>query len=169
MICPTCFSQFDHGQMKIGKLFEEDYHTLLEELTSYGQGLSEKPRLVALNKIDKPNADRDRVKQQLAEVGLVPDDWDGDTIIVPISAKQRTGLDDLLEAIVLIADNMDILANPKGRTIGTVIESSNGVLNRRRTSTTTTACRPEKPPSAPAETLPASSASWSTAAPTDRT
>ena len=90
------------------------------------------PILVALNKIDKPNADRDRVKQQLAEVGLIPDDWDGDTIIVPISAKQRTGLDDLLEAIVLIADNMDILANPKGRTIGTVIEAeidrSRGVL-----------------------------------------
>jgi len=90
------------------------------------------PILVALNKIDKANADRDRVKQQLAEVGLIPDDWDGDTIIVPISAKQRTGLDDLLEAIVLISENMDILANPKGRKIGTVIEAeidrSRGVL-----------------------------------------
>ena len=81
------------------------------------------PIIVAMNKIDKPNADRDRVKQQLAEIGLIPDDWDGDTIIVPISAKQKKGLEDLLEAIILIADNMDILANPKGRTIGTVIEA----------------------------------------------
>ncbi len=81
------------------------------------------PIIVAMNKIDKPNADRDRVKQQLAEIGLIPDDWDGDTIVVPISAKQKRGLEDLLEAIVLVADNMDILANPKGRTIGTVIEA----------------------------------------------
>jgi translation initiation factor IF-2 len=81
------------------------------------------PIIVALNKIDKANADRDRVKQQLAEVGLVPDDWDGDTIVVPISAKRRLGIEDLLEAILLIADNMDILANPKGKVIGTVIEA----------------------------------------------
>ena len=81
------------------------------------------PIIVALNKIDKPNADRDRVKQQLAEVGLVPDDWDGDTIVVPISAKRRIGIEDLLEAILLIADNMDIQANPKGKVIGTVIEA----------------------------------------------
>lgn len=81
------------------------------------------PIIVALNKVDKPNADRDRVKQQLAEVGLVPDDWDGDTIVVPISAKRMTGIEDLLEAILLIADNMDIQANPKGKVIGTVIEA----------------------------------------------
>jgi translation initiation factor IF-2 len=79
--------------------------------------------VVALNKIDKPNADSDRVKQQLAEIGLVPDDWDGDTIVVPISAKQKRGLEDLLEAILLVADNLDITANPKGRVIGTVIEA----------------------------------------------
>lgn len=81
------------------------------------------PIIVALNKIDRPNADRDRVKQQLAEIGLIPDEWDGDTIIVPISAKQKHGLEDLLEAISLVADNMDIKANPKGRVIGTVIEA----------------------------------------------
>ncbi|GAB4469211.1 MAG: hypothetical protein Kow0088_01020 [Anaerolineales bacterium] len=81
------------------------------------------PILVAINKIDKPNADIGRVKQQLAEIGLVPDDWDGDTIVVPISAKQKKGLDDLLEAILLIADNIDIHANPKGKVIGTVIEA----------------------------------------------
>ncbi|MBP1701544.1 MAG: infB [Chloroflexi bacterium] len=81
------------------------------------------PILVAMNKIDRPNADRDRVKQQLAEIGLIPDEWGGDTIVVPISAKQRKGLEDLLEAIVLVADNAEILANPKGKVIGTVIES----------------------------------------------
>lgn len=81
------------------------------------------PMIVAMNKIDKPNADRNRVKQQLAEIGLIPDDWDGDTMVVPISAKQKLGLEDLLEAIVLVADNQDITANPKGRTIGTIIEA----------------------------------------------
>lgn len=90
------------------------------------------PIVVALNKMDKPNADPDRVRQQLAEIGLVPDDWDGDTIVVPISAKQKQGLDDLLEAILLVADNASIRANPKGKVIGTVIEAeidrSRGVL-----------------------------------------
>lgn len=81
------------------------------------------PIIVAMNKIDKSNADPDRIRQQLAEIGLVPDDWDGDTIIVPISAKQGRGLDDLLEAILLVADNMDIDANPRGKVIGTVIEA----------------------------------------------
>lgn len=81
------------------------------------------PIVVALNKIDKSNADTDRVKQQLAEVGLIPDDWDGDTIIVPMSAKTKLGIDDLLEAILLVADNTDIRANPLGRVVGTVIEA----------------------------------------------
>ena len=81
------------------------------------------PIIVAMNKIDKANADPDRVKQQLAEAGLVPDDWDGDTIVVPMSAKKREGLEDLLEAIVLVSDNMDIRANPEGEVIGTVIEA----------------------------------------------
>jgi len=71
------------------------------------------PIIVAMNKIDKANADRDRVNQQLAEIGLVPDEWDGDTIVVPISAKKKTGIDDLLEAILLITDSLDIRANPK--------------------------------------------------------
>jgi translation initiation factor IF-2 len=81
------------------------------------------PIVVAMNKMDRSNADPDRVKQQLAEIGLIPDDWDGDTIVVPMSAKRREGLDDLLEAILLVADNMDILANPDGSVIGTVIEA----------------------------------------------
>jgi translation initiation factor IF-2 len=81
------------------------------------------PIVVALNKMDRPNADPDRVKQQLAENGLIPDEWDGDTIIVPMSAKQKEGLEDLLEAILLVADNTDIRANPDGQVVGTVIEA----------------------------------------------
>jgi translation initiation factor IF-2 len=81
------------------------------------------PIIVAMNKIDKANADQERVLQQLAEAGLVPDEWDGDTIVVPMSAKKREGLDDLLEAILLVADTMDIRANPEGEVIGTVIEA----------------------------------------------
>lgn len=81
------------------------------------------PIVVALNKVDKPNANIERSKQQLAEVGLIPDDWDGDTLVVPVSATQHTGLEDLLEAILLVADNMEIQANPDGQVIGTVIEA----------------------------------------------
>ena len=81
------------------------------------------PMIVALNKIDKENANPERVKQQLAEVGLVPDDWDGDTIVVPVSATQKKGLEDLLEAILLVADNAEIIANPTGQVFGTVIEA----------------------------------------------
>ena len=81
------------------------------------------PIIVAMNKIDKANADPDRLRQQLAEIELVPDDWDGDTMVVPISAKKRQGLEDLLEAILLVADSSDIQANPEGEVIGTVIEA----------------------------------------------
>jgi len=79
--------------------------------------------IVALNKIDKSNAAPDQVKQQLADVGVVADEWDGDTIIVPVSATEKTGLDDLMEAILLVADDLDIQANPKGDIFGTVIEA----------------------------------------------
>ncbi|HSO26723.1 MAG TPA: translation initiation factor IF-2 [Anaerolineales bacterium] len=90
------------------------------------------PIIVALNKIDRSNADIDRVRQQLAEIELVADEWGGDTLIVPISAKQRQGLEDLLEAIILVADNLEILANPEGEVFGSIIEAeierSRGVL-----------------------------------------
>jgi len=90
------------------------------------------PMVVALTKIDKSNANPDKVKQQLAEIGLVPDDWDGDTLVVPVSGKEKTGLEDLLEAIQLVADNSEIMANPDGEVLGTVIEAerdrSRGVL-----------------------------------------
>ncbi len=90
------------------------------------------PIMVALNKIDKANANPDRVKQQLAEMELVPDDWGGSTMVVPVSAKQNKGIEDLLEGILLVADSTDIKANPNGIVIGTVIEAeldkSKGVL-----------------------------------------
>jgi translation initiation factor IF-2 len=90
------------------------------------------PIIVALNKVDKANANPDRVKQQLAEQELVPDEWGGNTMVVPVSAKQKQGIDDLLEGILLVADNTDIRANPQGKVIGTVIEAeldkSKGVM-----------------------------------------
>jgi translation initiation factor IF-2 len=81
------------------------------------------PIIVALNKIDKANANPERVKQQLAEQELVPDDWGGNTMVIPVSAKQKQGIEDLLEAILLVADNTSIKANPNGKVIGTVIEA----------------------------------------------
>ncbi len=81
------------------------------------------PIVVALNKIDRDDANPEMVKKQLADVGLVPDEWDGDTIVVPVSAKKKTGLEDLLEAITLVADSCKIMANPQGKVIGTVIEA----------------------------------------------
>ncbi len=81
------------------------------------------PIIVALNKIDRPDANPDFVKHQLADAGLVPDEWDGNTMIIPVSAKQKKGLEDLLEAILLVSDSIEILANPEGKVTGTVIES----------------------------------------------
>jgi translation initiation factor IF-2 len=90
------------------------------------------PLVVALNKIDRPNANPERVKQQLAELELVPDDWGGSTMVVPVSAKNKQGIDDLLEGVLLVADSNDIKANPAGKVIGTVIEAeldkSKGVM-----------------------------------------
>ena len=81
------------------------------------------PIVVALNKIDRPDANPDFVKRQLAELDLVPDEWGGNTLVVPVSAKQRIGLEDLMEAILLTAEGIDIRANPKGKVIGTVVEA----------------------------------------------
>lgn len=79
--------------------------------------------LVALNKIDRSAANPDKVKQELADVGLIPDEWEGETILVPVSAKNREGIEDLLEAILLVTDSTEIKANPSGQVIGTVIEA----------------------------------------------
>lgn len=81
------------------------------------------PIVVALNKIDKPEANPDRVMQELSALGLLPESWGGETIYCPVSAKKRTGLDHLLEMILLQADVLDLKANPNRRAQGVVIES----------------------------------------------
>lgn len=82
------------------------------------------PIIVAVNKIDKPGANPDKVLQQLTEHGLVPEDWGGDTITVKVSALQGTGIDELLEYILLVADVQDLKANPKAEASGVVIEAN---------------------------------------------
>ena len=81
------------------------------------------PIVVALNKIDKPNANPDRVKKELADQGLVPEEWGGDTVCVPVSALKKQGIEDLLEMILLVADVLDLKANAGRPARGTVIES----------------------------------------------
>lgn len=79
--------------------------------------------IVAMNKMDKPEADPDRIKQQLTEHGLVPEEWGGDVICVPVSAKTHEGIDTLLENILLVADMQELKANPDRKAKGTVIEA----------------------------------------------
>jgi len=81
------------------------------------------PIIVAVNKIDKPGADPDRVQRQLAEVGVAPEDWGGDTIFVKVSAKQQTGIDDLMEMILLQAELLELKANPDKLALGHVVEA----------------------------------------------
>jgi len=81
------------------------------------------PIVVALNKIDRPDANLEKVKTQLADIGLQPDEWDGDTFVMPVSARTKEGIEDLLATILLVADNITIKANPKGKTLGTVVEA----------------------------------------------
>ncbi len=81
------------------------------------------PIIVAINKIDKPGANPDHVKQQLTEHGLVPEEWGGDTIMVPVSAKKHQGISELIENILLVAEVMELKANPNRRAQGVVIEA----------------------------------------------
>ncbi len=81
------------------------------------------PIIVAVNKMDKPEADPERVKQQLTEYELVSEEWGGDTIIVPVSAKTQMGLDSLLEMVLLQADVLELKANPNRLAKGTIIEA----------------------------------------------
>jgi translation initiation factor IF-2 len=92
------------------------------------------PIVVAINKIDKENAEPERVKKQLADLGLTVEDWGGNTIAVSVSAKQGTGIDTLLEMILLVAEMSDLRANPDRPGMGTVIE---GKLDKSRGSTAT--------------------------------
>ncbi|MFZ4813024.1 MAG: translation initiation factor IF-2 [Phototrophicaceae bacterium] len=81
------------------------------------------PFVVAITKIDKPNANPDRVKQEMAELGVVPDEWGGDTMFVPVSALRKQGVEDLLEALLLLAGDGNIVANPQGHPSGIVLEA----------------------------------------------
>ncbi|MGB2942424.1 MAG: translation initiation factor IF-2 [Candidatus Macondimonas sp.] len=82
------------------------------------------PVVVAINKVDKPGADLERIKNELVQQGVVPDDWGGDTMFVPVSAKMGTNVDALLEAVLLQAEVMELTSVVKGRGVGVVIESS---------------------------------------------
>lgn len=81
------------------------------------------PIIVAVNKIDKENANLDRIKQELTEYGLVAEEWGGETIFCPLSAKQRMGIEELLEYILLVAEVQELKANPNKRARGTVVEA----------------------------------------------
>ncbi len=81
------------------------------------------PIVVAINKMDKPGVNPDRVKAELAEHGLNPEEWGGDTIMVPVSALKREGLDTLLDSVLLVAEVLELKANPNRPAVGTVIES----------------------------------------------
>ncbi len=81
------------------------------------------PIIVAVNKIDKPTANMDRVKQELSEQGIISEDWGGDTIFVPVSAKKRMGIEDLLEMILLVAEVQELKANPDRAAKGTIVEA----------------------------------------------
>ena len=87
------------------------------------------PIVVAVNKVDKPNANVDRVKQQLSDLGLTPEDWGGQTQFIPVSAKQKTGLDELLEMVLLNADLLELRANKNRRAQAVIIEA---LLDRSR-------------------------------------
>ncbi len=92
------------------------------------------PIIVAINKIDLPSANQDRVQQQLSDIGLVPEDWGGDTIMVPVSAKMKQNIDSLLDMILLVSDLAEFKANPQRTAEGIVIE---GRLERSRGATAT--------------------------------
>ncbi len=81
------------------------------------------PIIVAINKIDKPGADPERVKRELSQYGLIPEEWGGDTIMVPVSAKTGQNIEELLENILLVAEILELKANPNKPAVGTVIES----------------------------------------------
>jgi translation initiation factor IF-2 len=84
---------------------------------------AEVPIVVAINKIDREEADPNRIRQQLSEHGLVPEEWGGDTIMVEVSALQNLGVDDLLEQLLVVADVEELVANPEGRAQGVVLEA----------------------------------------------
>ncbi|WP_437522767.1 translation initiation factor IF-2 [Sorangium sp. So ce726] len=99
-----------------------------KEAISHAQA-AKVPILVAVNKIDKPGADADKIKRDLAALGLQPEEWGGETMFCSVSAKMGQGIDQLLESVLLLAEVQDLRANPKKRASGTVIEA---LLDRGR-------------------------------------
>lgn len=95
---------------------------------------AEVPIIVAINKIDKPDANPEAIKQELTQYGVIAEDWGGDVIMVPVSAKKGIGIDDLLEMILLVAEMQDLKANPNRSAKGKVIESK---LDKTRGATAT--------------------------------
>ena len=81
------------------------------------------PIIIALNKIDKPDANPDRVKTELSEAGVIVEEYGGDTPLVPVSARTRVGLDELIEMILLVSDLQELKANPKRAAVGTIVEA----------------------------------------------
>ena len=81
------------------------------------------PIIIALNKIDKPDSNPDRVKTELSEAGVIVEEYGGDTPLVPVSARARTGLDELIEMVLLVADLQELKANPKRAAVGTIVEA----------------------------------------------
>lgn len=81
------------------------------------------PIIVAINKMDKYEANPDKVKSELAELGLTPEEWGGDTIMVPVSAREHTGINDLLEMVLIVAEVQELKANPNRQAVGIVIEA----------------------------------------------
>lgn len=84
---------------------------------------AEVPIIVAINKMDKPDSNLDRIKQDLVENGLMPEDWGGDVITVPVSAKEHTGIDELLEMVLLVAEIQELKANPNRAGVGIIVEA----------------------------------------------
>ncbi|BEP29330.1 translation initiation factor IF-2 [Helicovermis profundi] len=85
------------------------------------------PIIIAINKIDKPNANQDRVKQELSEKGVLIEEWGGDVISVPVSAKNREGIEQLLEMVLLVSEMLELKANPNRKAVGTIIEAKTDV------------------------------------------
>ncbi len=81
------------------------------------------PIIVAINKMDKPDANADKIKQELTDEGLVPEDWGGDTITMPVSALKREGIEELLEMILLVAEMQELKANPNRKAVGSIVEA----------------------------------------------
>ncbi len=128
----TLYREVDYvysGYKAIGKILEENgiMPQTVEAINhSKAAGV---PIIVAINKIDKPGANVEKVKQELTEYELVAEDWGGDVIMVPVSAKQGIGIETLLEMILLVAEVSELKANPKRQARGTVIEAK---LDRNR-------------------------------------